>query len=238
MRVPGYNLISLLLSLLIFSTAARSDPRMTDSLRKLGVVMMSGPTSMARYEASEIFAKTMEGELRQDCNGKKKFDSLNPARILVSPDKKFRIVTWGIYFPGGKYEYFGLLQILEKGGDCKIIRLADKSDETEDPALKILSEKNWYGAIYYKVIATKYEGRTHYILLGWDGHDFITARKIIEVLSFKGDDKVVFGASIFRKYKDKHLRVIFEHSARASFSLRYEKHLLHAVRKTRNGKRT
>lgn len=237
MRARVHNIIFLLLILPVFSVAAQPGAQLTDSLRRLGAVMMGGPTSMARYEASEIFAKTMEGMLRQDCKGKMKFDSINPARVIVSPDKKFRIVTWGIYFPGGKYEYFGLLQILDKGKGCKIIRLTDKSDETEDPALKLLSEKNWYGAIYYNVIATKHEGRTHYILLGWDGHDFITARKIIEVLSFKGDDRVVFGASIFRKYKDKHLRVIFEHSARASFSLRYEKHLLHSVRKTKNGKK-
>jgi hypothetical protein len=102
-------------------------------------------------------------------------------------------------------------------------KLKDKSDSLENPEEAILNYPNWYGALYYRIIPIETRfNEIHYTLLGFDPHDFLTNKKIVEVLRFDEQNKPVFGASIFRNRKNISNRLIFEYSEFATMTLQYE----------------
>ena len=59
-------------------------------------------------------------------------------------------------------------------------------------------------------------------MLGWDGNDGRSTKKIIEPMYFSGKNKVKFGLPIFKlKDKSKKRRIILECDSKSSFSLKY-----------------
>jgi hypothetical protein len=75
-------------------------------------------------------------------------------------------------------------------------------------------------------------------LLGWDGNNLLSTKKLIDVLTFKSNGKPQFGAPIFKKFpdKDKAVRIIFEYSAKAIMALRYEPQYLHVIVQSKDKK--
>jgi hypothetical protein len=89
------------------------------------------------------------------------------------------------------------------------------------PLTKQLTADNWYGALYYKLIRTKYKRKTYYTLLGWNGNTALSNQKIIDVLQVSKDGKISFGAPIFEDVKGHKHRIILEYAEQAAVSLRY-----------------
>ncbi len=89
---------------------------------------------------------------------------------------------------------------------------------------KTLSADEWPGALYYRVIPfhSSLSGEKRYILLGWDGHDKLTTKKMIEVLSFGKGGRIQFGAPIFASPGRTKSRVLFEYTSKATMSLKYQ----------------
>ncbi|HEY0030640.1 MAG TPA: hypothetical protein VGC65_07775 [Bacteroidia bacterium] len=162
------------------------------------------------------------------------FDSLRQdIGILRSPDNKFRIIHWDLPKSDGTFEYYGFIQSkhteIKKAGLFRKIKtetiqlypLTDKSSEIKNPENAITDHKKWFGALYSKIILKKSGGKTYYTLLGRDGNDKFSQKKIIEVLTFDANGTPRFGADIFSFNKKYPKRVIFEYSATCSMSLRY-----------------
>lgn len=162
------------------------------------------------------------------------FDSIkNDIGILTSPDKKFRIINWNIPKDDGTHEYYGFIQenyskVIKKGffkkiriDSVQLYSLTDRSAEIKNPENAITDHKKWFGALYYKIITKKTKSKTYYTLLGWDGNDKFSSKKIIEVLTFDANGTPRFGADIFNFERKFPKRVIFEFSATCSMSLKY-----------------
>lgn len=156
------------------------------------------------------------------------FDSLkNDIGILNSPDNKFRIIHWNIPKSDGTHEYFGFIQSKyftkkNKVESVQLYQLTDKSAEIKNPDNAITDHNKWYGALYSRIILKKTKSKTYYTLLGWDGNDKFSQKKIIDVLTFDPNNGTPhFGADIFNFDKKYPKRVIFEYSATCSMSLRY-----------------
>jgi hypothetical protein len=151
------------------------------------------------------------------------FDSLKHIGKIASPDKKLRIYTWNLPFSDGTHKYFGYIQYKKSKNDLVItVKLNDQSESIEEPEKKILSSENWLGALYYQVAVTKFKGEVFYTLLGFDFNDFFSSKKLVEVLYFDNDDRANFGKPVFNYEKKILHRIIFEYSARASMSLKYD----------------
>ncbi len=151
------------------------------------------------------------------------FDSLKHIGVRFSDDKQVKLITWNLKFSDGSYTYYGYLQyMIKKKNTVKTFKLIDKSSEIENPSNIYLSDTNWYGCLYYKILANKYAGKKYYTLLGWDGGDYLITRKIIDVLTFSKKGSPRFGKSMFKIDKTKSKRIIFEYSNRAVMSLNYD----------------
>lgn len=160
------------------------------------------------------------------------FDSLrNDIGILMSPDEHFRIINWNVPNADGTYSYYGFIQskynvnakgkLVVSDKNLQLFPLIDKSAEIKNPENVVTDNKRWYGMLYNKIIVKKTKKKTYYTLLGWDGNDKFTQKKIIDVLTFDNKGNPHFGADIFNMPRKYPKRVIFEYSASCSISLRY-----------------
>lgn len=162
------------------------------------------------------------------------FDELSKdIGILYSPDNQLRIIHWNITRSDGTYLYSGFIQSYHtevkktsffhktKTTTLQLYQLYDKSGEIKNPDNAITDNKKWFGALYSRIIVKKYKGRTYYTLLGWDGNDKFSQKKIIDVLTFDSKGIPHFGADIFNFERKYPKRVIFEYSATCTMSLRY-----------------
>lgn len=154
-------------------------------------------------------------------NSPKNFDfkRMKYLGVLESPDNAFVFYLFDVRYKDGTFTHFGFIQQPD-GAGFKVTRLVDKREDIQKPNDEILTPEKWYGALYYQIIPTKSNGKSYYTLLGTSFNDLFTARKVIEVMEITGSG-IVFGAPIFFDGRRNASRVVFEHSARYSMTLRY-----------------
>jgi hypothetical protein len=193
-----------------------------DTLKSLGKIIISGEEDAIKYKANEKFINTLKRALIQEKSFNYSFDSLITISKLISPDNTFKLFTWTILRKNGSYKYYGIIQLNNSKQSQNIIPLTDKSDSLDKPDKLILSDKNWFGAVYYKIIYNKYKRKQYYTLLGWQGNNQMSRKKLIEVLTFDSKNAPVFGGNYFKTQNAEPYRVIFEYSSEAVMALKYE----------------
>lgn len=197
----------------------------SDSLKYLSDVLINSRDFEQRQEAAYLLTHKMEQFLRDPLNYTVSLDSFKAINCITPADKSFRIYTWMLPFPDGTYEYFGYIR-LHPSSKAKeqLFQLIDSSSTIQRPEQVELTNKNWFGASYFRVIETKYKKSKYYTLFGWDGNTMNSTKKLIDVLSFDDEMQPVFGAPVFKvSEKGKMLhRIIFEYAEEATFALRYE----------------
>ena len=219
------KLLIVLFIYLSFSLSAQKNYNMQGMeliLEPLMEEMFYAKTSSERFAANEKFISELEDALAMEKSFAYPFDKLNKINILTAKDKQFRIFTWSIVDDEGSYENYGFIQSKNNNTkDYEIYRLFDKSEEIFSPEEQKLSDSLWFGAVYYDLVETKFDKKTYYILLGWDGNDIYSRRRVIEPIYFRnGSGKPIFGQNVFYKEKER-LRYVFEYSTDANFTLQY-----------------
>jgi len=195
-----------------------------DTLKVMANTIMNAKTEQEKFIANDTFIKTLKEVLQYSRSFDYPFDSLKTISIKNSSDNRVRIYTWILRKDNGTYQYFGFVHYKNKSKKrYEIIALNDNSENIRRPKNKQLDNKNWYGALYYEIIYIKKKGRKYYTLLGWDGNNDVSSKKIIDVMYFSGKEIIKFGASIFRAGKTTTKRFIIEYNANSNISVHYEK---------------
>lgn len=189
-----------------------------DTLAKIAFNILNGANDSLREVNNLQFIESLTQILEVKGSFDWPFDSLVTIAIISPPDGRFRIFNWNLPKKDGTFLYFGILQTHDT-----LFHLLDHSENIEFPATSILSHNNWYGCHYYKIIQNKYESRTYYTLLGWDGNNNFSTKKVIDILTIDDPGTLTFGAPIFTNYSEElQTRIIFEYSSRVTMSLKYE----------------
>ncbi len=142
---------------------------------------------------------------------------------MVSPDKKMRIISWTLPPSFSVYRCYGF--VLYKNSKTKtttVFKLKAAEEKSENAEHKSFNYTNWQSCVYYNLLQRKSKGKTYYTLLGWNGNDGITTKKLIDVLTFSGKGEPVFGAPVFQMKKQKWFRIIFEYNPQAVMYLNYD----------------
>ncbi len=143
---------------------------------------------------------------------------------LISDDKKFTVVTWPVLYSDFTFKYYGFIKYYEPDfGRYTVEKLIDNTKNIVNPERQILYADNWYGAFYYKIIYKKYKKKKIYVLLGWDGNNDLTNKKIIDVFYLNEDNEAVFGKEIFESEDGIKDRLIFEYREGIAMNLTYDK---------------
>ena len=182
-------------------------------------------TLKEKFEFNTQFENILRNVLRYDEAFTYKFNSLSKVMSTkISPDKAFRIFNWNIEVPDIQEHYFFCLVMKydSRKGEYVIIELFDKSKYATRVEYTAHDDKKWFGALYYEIIPVKKGANTTYTLLGWDGNNRMSNKKIIETMSFQGQDKIKFGLPIFKQDEDTKRRVVFQYNKKASISVKYQ----------------
>ncbi len=150
------------------------------------------------------------------------FKHLKTVAILDSPDETIRIINWNIEY--SELSYFYCAFVMRWDSEKEIVRVTELIDNLDPYAKKpegIIDSKNWYGALYYKIIPFERNSKIEYLLLGWDGGTTISNFKLIDVLTFSGNN-IKLGSPVFRQIKTVNKRVVFEYSDNSTMSLRFD----------------
>lgn len=198
-----------------------------DTLQVLAKQIRSSKDDFIKYNANETFKTIMKEALQFTNTNTAFYDSLKLATFLKADDDMLSLITWMLPKSDGTYEYFGIVKSYNyKKKRFYYYDLVDKSEEIINPERETLPYDYWYGALYYKMLTHKHKRKKFYTLLGWDGSNTLTNKKIIDVLTVTTSGNPRFGASIFKVNRATNKRVIFEYSENTSMSLKYEKQWL------------
>lgn len=207
--------------------------RKEDTLKLLASTITYDTLLNNRKNACYTFIPKFVDALKTENSFYYPFDSLESISKVYAPDSTFRIFTWQLVLPKGKFRYYGVIQM--KSSKLKIFPLLDLSDTMSYQPQHILSHNNWYGALYYNIIIKYVDRKPVYTLFGFEAADWATRRKVVEILSFDDNGVPRFGAPLFhyqyedtaRFYKtgDTLSRFFIEYKAKAPTVLNYDKQM-------------
>lgn len=150
------------------------------------------------------------------------FSSLKTIGTIKSDDKSVRLFNWNIEQADNSQVYYCYILHKDlKSHEVKVSELVDNSFALPLRPTEILDAKNWYGALYYKIVSVKKGNKTLYTLLGYDANTTMSNIKLIDVLTFSGNNPKL-GSPIFKIGKQTENRLFYEHSEQAYMSLKYE----------------
>ncbi|MBC7937152.1 MAG: hypothetical protein H7Y86_17540 [Rhizobacter sp.] len=200
-----------------------------DSLKGLSFKIIKGVNPVDRLNADSIFTRVFVRALKTKNSFYYPFDSIYTVSKLYAPDSSFRIYTWQMVINENVIRQHGAIQMKTADGSLKLFPLIDKSDITTNMADTIANNFGWMGAVYYRIIETKAQGKSFFTLLGYDENNIRSNKKVIEVLTFN-NDQPVFGARQFSiasgfGYKNNMARFIMEFKKDASPRLTYDNEL-------------
>lgn len=215
-------ILGILLSLFT-SVFGQAQPKFNNNaqLTELSKQIFYSESSPERINANIQFIKALVNELKTPYSFQNHLDSLKTISILNAPDQSFRIFSWNVPYEDGSYRFYGAIQWNTPDGKLELIPLTDYSPKIKNTDT-ITHHTKWFGAQYYKIIPYKNAQQQYYLLLGWNGHNIESNKKVIEVLSFKGH-QAIFGAPILPGEDQKmHQRLVFEYTKQASMYLNFD----------------
>ena len=229
-------IVTILLTVVSLTAAQSQDKaRMALHQQRLAELLMrtaTAPTDNERYLASEEAVGELTAALDEEGSERWKWKLPTVASVLTSPDGLLRIFTWAVVRDNGEFECFGVVQFYnEREEEYKYLLLNDKSEEIMNREESLLTAGNWLGAVYQDIIQTSHSGKTYYTLLGWNGVDNLTERKIIEPVVLRGGVPQ-FGAPLFRRERNLR-RVVLEYRNDAMVNLNYEEQFVEEVERDR-----
>ncbi len=193
-----------------------------NDFKKLFSELTYAKSDAKKDSINNIITAQVEKELKDE--NFELFSELKNLSFLLSKDKRFAIVTWAVLYADFRFHYYGFVRYYEEDFDRYTVeKLMDKSDKIVNPERQVLDLNNWYGAFYYELVSVKYKRNRMYILLGWDGNNDLSTKKLIEVFYFDENQEAKFGKAVFESEAGIKNRIIFEYKEGISMNLYYDK---------------
>ncbi|MFN5183168.1 MAG: hypothetical protein ACK5D5_09130 [Bacteroidota bacterium] len=191
-----------------------------DTLLKMAKKLYKFKDDSLKIAFNKEYSEKWEVLLNNELSMSFSFDSMKyDVGVLISDDKKFRIINWDIPLKDNIHQHFGFIQAKHpKTKKYELYELNDISETVKNPETHSGDHTKWFGMLYYQIITCN----DYYVLLGYDQQDRTMSRKIIEPLSFKSDGTPLFGKSVFNKIPKKFpKRIVIEYSSDARVNLSY-----------------
>jgi hypothetical protein len=178
--------------------------------------------SIRKY--NDLFKEYFKEVLRMDQGFDHPFQNLVSIGKIKSQDDQVRVITWNVQWSDGSYNYFGFVLKRDKRKAAHHVSELHQYPKGIYPKYnkEQLEPSRWYGCLYYDIVDVIKGGKTYYTLLGYDAYDNRSKMKILDVMFFAGNTPR-FGYPMFQTENGFEKRVYFEHSAKATMSLKYDK---------------
>jgi len=220
----GRNIFVILLISVLLGGSLLAKPDITmpeiDSIDQMLCEIADSRSDKKKDELNSYLIEFFQEFLKSEESFSADYDSVKYLSVLDSDDKNLRVITWNLNYKDGSFKYFGFLQYKNKK-NYMVHFLDDKKFYDDSFERHYQTNSEWYGALYYDLVTTKWNSRTYYTLIGWDGADFLINRKVVEVLTFDRRGMPSFGKKSFKLDKLYAGRLVFEYADRATMLLRY-----------------
>ncbi len=214
-------LSALLLGFLHGGVIAQDARGTRDSLSVLFAQMRSGDDSdrmMAAARAEQLLTAWF---MRPD-RFATDLDSLPFLGQLRSSDGRLLLVCWNLVREEGALRYHCIVFLRDgKKGMVTALPLEHNETDWQKITRKTIAPQDWYGALYYRIITNRYKKKTYYTLLGWDGHNEVTNRKVVDVLNVESG-RITLGAPMFSQDRRPAYRLVYEYANDATMSLNWD----------------
>ena len=164
-----------------------------DSLKGLCNQLIFAEDPAIRLRSDSLFIRTLVRALKLKNSFYFPFDSLLTISRIYAPDSSFRIMTWQYKKDEHTYLQEGAIQVRQPDGTLKLFPLFDASMFTTKPMDSVRSNRNWIGAVYYRIVQKTYQGQNFYTLLGFDDYSLESNKKWMDVLHFNENQEPLFG---------------------------------------------
>lgn len=215
-----YRLVLLLSLFLPTALNAQVDTALQDSVMSLFEALRFSPDG-DKMIASNKLENLFTEYYSESANFETEFDSVPFLGQLTSKDRKVRLLCWNLALDNGEFQYHCIIRHRQSKGEVVLTILQDNDDDWRKLVRKPLRPGKWYGALYYRILTNKYKGRTTYTLIGWDGNNSVTNRKIVDVLSIQGNS-ISLGSGIFMEDRRTVYRLIYEYANDAVMALNFD----------------
>lgn len=242
--MKGFTLLGLLGIFCVFAPAnAQTSTDENDSLYvhemkllEVGDSMVNSKSSLVRQQSARDFIVAFRKTLELPGSYEYAFDSISFISKLRAPDNSFRLFTWILKMPENKFRYFGVIHMNNQ--DSFIFHpLFDRSVDVEAGSAEeelsafnvenqVVTNEDWEGFHYYDIGMVSEKGlfglkkKNYYVLLGWDGNNSISHKKVVNILTFKNGTPT-FGAPIIKTEMGMQTRLLLEYNARAVITMKY-----------------
>jgi hypothetical protein len=183
----------------------------------LQTILAEGETEAERLEASEGIAAIIKESSEVEGLFTHPFDELINIGVLESGDGEFRFFNWNVPLDGERFTYRALLLF----SDGQVVELEDSLELTRELESRVLNASEWYGALYYEIHPVKEKKRKYYTLVGWDGNNSLSNKKVLDALVIDKKKNVQLGLDVFQNGNIYLRRRVFEYSDKAIMTLRY-----------------
>lgn len=156
-------------------------------------IMVNANDDAHKARAGELFNQQVETLATQGAATMKVLDDIEYISVQKPANQSFTLYTWQVKHSETSYSQYGYL-VTSSGSVIKL------SAATIDPVDAVYMETNadeWFGALYYAIKETTYDGKPAYLLFGYNGYGQYERMKVVDVLRFKDDETPVFGAELF-----------------------------------------
>ena len=213
--------IQSIFTLLSFSVSAqKTDFAYYESeIQKIAPLLQNAKSDEEKLKANDDFIELWDLVLDDPKSMKYDFEMLTTFPILTSKNKKLRIINWYISLSNNINKYFAIVQYYNNRKEYKVEYLKPLEGEVKSANSLKLNDSQWIGALYYSLTPFKRGKKEYYLLLGWDGNDERSNKKIMDVLSIS--KSLTFGAPIFRYKKERFHRYILEYKEDAAVSVQF-----------------
>lgn len=191
-------------------------------LEKLYTRLLINNNDEDRLKINDSVRSIIDSYVSSDTVFNHKFNNLRYLGQITSPDSLLKIITWNLILQDGINRYYCyFIQKSDSGKNNLISRLTGTYRNEPVRTDTTYSDSDWYGALYYDLRPFRTNDKNYWILLGIDyGNSFIT-RKIIEIMNFTSDRRIIFGKRWFADGEVKKHRVVLEYGSEAVVTLRF-----------------
>ncbi len=181
-------------------------------------IIGNGDTDLDRERASESFREKLLQIIGTPGGYNYPFSNLAKLGKVSSPDGAFRLIGWNVPQTSGKYIYHTFLLYPEGKG---FVEFKDNAELTHSDELRTYTAQEWYGALYYHIQPVNLKKETYYVLLGWDGNNKSSNKKVMDALQLDKKGEIIFGRPIFASERGIRSRRIWEYAKDVQMTLNY-----------------
>ena len=149
------------------------------------------------------------------------WSKLDRIGVISSDDGNVRIFTWHVMEDPDHYRYYGYIQMNLKRDQIRVFELKDNLKPQRNLNRLEQSPENWFGKLYYQIIAETYKRDTYYTLMGMDFNNSRSTIKTIETISIHRR-MPRFEQGMYLVGNNQQDRMVLEYSSQVSISVRYD----------------